>query len=196
MKSFGEIIRGNRENKGLPLRIVAQQLDIDQAILSKIERDQRRATREQVLKLAGFFKIDQNELLISWLSDKLFYEVEGEQIAKQALQVAEEKVALQKFRKHDKKSILKAIKEVIQTFPDIRKAWIYGSFARGDDQPGSDIDIAVECSGDFSYFDLAEVEYQLEKSLNRKVDIGFIDSFKSHVFENIQPDLTPIFARK
>ena len=76
----------------LPLRTVAAFLDIDQAILSKMERGQRKPTREQVVKLAGYFKVKENDLLIAWLSDKLVNEVEDEDMALKALQVAEEKV--------------------------------------------------------------------------------------------------------
>lgn len=92
MESLGDIIRRLRENKELPLRTVAAFLDIDQAILSKIERNQRKATRKQVIQLAAYFKTNENDLLIAWLSDKLLYEVEDEDLALKALQVAEEKV--------------------------------------------------------------------------------------------------------
>jgi transcriptional regulator with XRE-family HTH domain len=99
MDSLGETIRKRREDKELPLRIVAAYLDIDQAILSKIERGQRNASREQVVKLARFFKIDDTELLVSWLSDKLVYEVANEDVALKALKVAVEKVKYQKMKK-------------------------------------------------------------------------------------------------
>jgi len=99
MDSLGETIRKRREDKELPLRIVAAYLDIDQAILSKIERGQRNASREQVVKLAKFFKIDETDLLVSWLSDKLVYEVANEDVALKALKVAEEKVKYQKMKK-------------------------------------------------------------------------------------------------
>ena len=99
MDSLGETIRKFREEKELPLRIVAAYLDIDQAILSKVERGQRNATREQVIKLAEFFKVKESDLLISWLSDKLVYEVANEQVALKALQVAEEKVKYNKSKK-------------------------------------------------------------------------------------------------
>jgi len=92
MDSFGDSIRKLREGKELPLRTVAAYLDIDQAILSKIERGQRKPSREQVVKLAEYFKVKENDLLIAWLSDKLVCEVEDEDIALKALQVAEEKV--------------------------------------------------------------------------------------------------------
>jgi HTH-type transcriptional regulator, competence development regulator len=100
MDSFGDTIRKLREDKELPLRTVAAFLDIDQAILSKIERGQRKPTREQVVKLAEYFKAKENDLLVAWLSDKLVYEVEDEDIALKALQVAEEKV---KYHRRSKK---------------------------------------------------------------------------------------------
>jgi transcriptional regulator with XRE-family HTH domain len=92
MDSLGETIRKLREDKELPLRTVAAFLDIDQAILSKVERGHRKPTREQVVKLAGYFKVKENDLLVAWLSDKLVYEVEDEEMALKALQVAEERV--------------------------------------------------------------------------------------------------------
>lgn len=92
MDSLGDTIRKLREDKELPLRTVAAFLDIDQAILSKIERGQRKPTREQVVKLAAYFKVKENDLLVAWLSDKLVYEVEDEDMALKALQVAEERV--------------------------------------------------------------------------------------------------------
>ena len=92
MDNLGETIRKLREDKGLPLRTVAAFLDIDQAILSKVERGQRKISRDQVVRLAQYFQVKEETLLVSWLSDKLVYEVEGEQMALQALQVAEEKI--------------------------------------------------------------------------------------------------------
>jgi len=91
--------------------------------------------------------------------------------------------------------VLKKIKEFLGQSGKIEKAWIYGSFARGDDGPLSDIDIAVKPDNDFSYFDLAEIQYHLEKKLRRKVDIGFMDSFKPYIFENIKPDLKLVYER-
>lgn len=92
MGSFGESIRLLREESDLPLRTVSAYLDIDQAILSKIERGQRTASREQVVKLAAYFKVKENELIIAWLSDKVVFEVEDEKLALQAIHVAEERI--------------------------------------------------------------------------------------------------------
>lgn len=92
MKTTGELIRSEREKKGLLLRQLAAQLDIDASILSKIERGERKVTREQILKIADTLCLDKNELLIQYLSEKIAYELVDEETAKQTLKAAEEKV--------------------------------------------------------------------------------------------------------
>ncbi len=196
MDSLGEIIRKLREEKKLPLRIVAAYLDIDQAILSKIERGQRKISRDQVIKLATYFEAKEDTLLVAWLSDRLLYELEDEVLALKALQLAEEKVNYIAFKKIDRNEIRKQLIVGISKFEKIRKAWIYGSFSREDDGPKSDIDIALETSDSFSYFDLAEVQYQLEKLVNRKVDVGFMDTFKPYILEHVKPDLQLIYEKR
>jgi transcriptional regulator with XRE-family HTH domain len=98
MNSIGETIRNLRVDKQLPLRTVAAYLDIDQAILSRIERGERKATREHIVKLAQYFNVPEKDLLITWLADKVVYEVADESVAFEALKVAEDKVKYNKFR--------------------------------------------------------------------------------------------------
>mgnify|MGYP001297491145 CR=1 FL=1 len=92
MKTFGETIRELREKNKLPLRKVAALLDIDQSFLSKIERNERKATKEQVIQLAKIFITDEKNLLIQFLSDKVTYEIVNEEFGFEALKVAEKKV--------------------------------------------------------------------------------------------------------
>lgn len=103
MDNLGNIVRKLREGKEVPLRTVAAYLDIDQAILSKIEHGHRKPSREQVLKLAKYFKVNESDLIVAWLSDKLFYELEDEEDALKALQLAEEKVKY--YRKSKSKTV-------------------------------------------------------------------------------------------
>jgi predicted nucleotidyltransferase len=196
MESFGQKIRKLREEKKLPLHKVANYLEIDQAILSKIERGQRNANRNLVLKLVSYFKVSEESLLISWLSDKILYNLEEEDLAIEALQLAEERVAYKSFHKIDKKLVISTINNIVGKFKTIQKAWIFGSFARGDDKPQSDIDIAIKTEENFSYFDLAEIKNDLENHLKRKIDIGFIDSFKPYILKHIEPDLKLIYEKQ
>src|SRR5690606_34731547 len=120
-------------------------------------------------------------LFRSWISDKVLYEVDNEELASEALKVAEDRIAYKAFVETDRQKILDQIKEGIKNFPLVQRVWIYGSFSRQDDGPKSDIDLAIQADDNLSYFDLAEIQYQLEKIVNRKIDIGFMDSL-SHIF--------------
>lgn len=92
METFGEIIKKARENEGLFLRQVGSALDLDQAIISKFERGERKPTKEQVEKFATFFRLDQTKLMTAWLSDKIAYSLIGEVNHEEVLKVAEEKI--------------------------------------------------------------------------------------------------------
>lgn len=92
VKSIGETLRTLREERNLPLRKVAHQLDIDQSFLSKIERNERRATREQIIRLAKIYKVDDHELLLQYNSDNVVYGIMEEENPKEILKVAEKKV--------------------------------------------------------------------------------------------------------
>jgi len=48
----------------------------------------------------------------------------------------------------------------------------------------------------FSYFDLAEVQFHLELETKRKIDIGFLDSFKPYILAHVKPDLKIIYERQ
>lgn len=74
------------------MREVAAAIEIDQALMSKIERGERIATKNQVIALAGFFEINKKELLSLWLGEKIAYEIKDENIANEALKVAEETI--------------------------------------------------------------------------------------------------------
>jgi len=96
MESTGEMIRRLREIKEEPLRVLAAHLEIDQATMSKIETGQRRASKQQIEKLAKYFRADKKEMIVSWLSDRIVYEIAGENLAQEALKVAEEKIKYSK----------------------------------------------------------------------------------------------------
>ena len=195
MQSIGELIRSLRVKEGYPLRKVAAFLDIDQAILSKIERGQRKLSKGQLLKLADFFDYNEKEMLVIFLRDRILYEIGDEEYAMDALKLAEDKIEYIAFKSLDRNLIINQIRKILKQFSKVNSAWIYGSFAREDDGPKSDIDVAIKTGSGFSYFDLAEIQYQLENEVNRKIDIGFIDSFKSNIFQNIEPDLRMIYER-
>lgn len=92
MKTVGDVIRNKREELGLLLRHVSAKLDIDQAILSKIERGERKPSKQMIIQLADVLQLDKKELLVDYLSEKIALELAHEECATQALKIAEKKV--------------------------------------------------------------------------------------------------------
>lgn len=54
---------------------------------------------------------------------------------------------------------------------DVSEAYLFGSFARGEQTPDSDIDLRLVCGNTMTFGTLYELSHELEKELGRKVDI-------------------------
>lgn len=86
---FGDKIRELRDEQDLLQRQLAAALEIDTPMFSKIERGDRRAKREQVVKLAELLHQDKNEMLKLWLADKVLDALDGEEeLSIDAIEVA------------------------------------------------------------------------------------------------------------
>ncbi|MCX6327160.1 MAG: nucleotidyltransferase domain-containing protein [Bacteroidia bacterium] len=111
--------------------------------------------------------------------------------------MAEEKVAYRTYEKIDHKAIAKKIKNYLAKDGRVTKAWLFGSFARDEDDFKSDIDLMIEVPPDlkFSLFDLADIQYYLEKLVVKKVDLVMSKGVKPHVMDRIRPDLKIVYER-
>lgn len=96
METLGDIIRVEREKRGLLLRQVGAALEVDQALISKYERGERIPTKDQVSRLAKFYKRDENDLMAAWLADKILVELKHEKMALRAMKMVEEKIKSKK----------------------------------------------------------------------------------------------------
>jgi len=92
MSQFSEHIRNLREERNIRQREVAACLKADTAFVSKLEKGERQARREQVLLLAELFKVDKEELLSLWLSEKVYDLVKDEEVALKSLKTAVKKI--------------------------------------------------------------------------------------------------------
>lgn len=69
---------------------------------------------------------------------------------------------------------------------DVKRASIFGSFARGEAQADSDVDFLIEYkSNDKSLFDLVDLKSELEATLGRCVDIVTFNSIYWRLRERI-----------
>lgn len=196
MDSLGTTIRKLRKEKQLSLRTVAIYLDIDQSILRKIERGVCNANREQVVMLARYFNIEESEFLISWLSDKMVYELADEQLVFKAKRAAEEKIQYRSRQKSTKSGIISRISTVLEEDGRVAAAWLFGSFARGEDNLQSDIDVMVELNDTkkYSMFDLLDIAFIIENAINRKVDLVEKDCLSDFAKATASNDLIKIYG--
>lgn len=75
---FGDKIKELREAHGLLQRQIANQLDIDTPLYSKLERGERLPKEELISRLAQIFNVTEKDLRILWLADKVLKTVQSE----------------------------------------------------------------------------------------------------------------------
>lgn len=66
--------------------------------------------------------------------------------------------------------ISSAVSRVLPRY-DVREAYLFGSFARGEQTPNSDIDLRLACGDSMTFGSLYQLSLDLEDELGRKVDI-------------------------
>ena len=92
MKSLGNTLKCAREARDLILRKVAAEVDIDQSLISKFEKNERKPTLEQVVRLAKFYNLSEEELIINWHSEKIAEDLKYSSSTTEILKIAEEKI--------------------------------------------------------------------------------------------------------
>lgn len=101
---FGEWLRGLRETKQLPLRVVAAAAEMDQAHLSKAELGQRLLTTEQARAIARFYKIDPTEIEARRIVERFRLEHANNPAAEQAINMLHEDPSIYGAKKSSQKS--------------------------------------------------------------------------------------------
>ncbi len=87
------------------------------------------------------------------------------------------------------------ITNVLKEFPAVKKAWLFGSYARGEDTPESDIDLLIDVplEKEFTLFDITEIQEKIRRAVNRKVDAVMLRALTSRVLERVHNDLILIY---
>ncbi len=74
--------------------------------------------------------------------------------------------------------------ELLRTFP-LKRAALFGSFARNEADDNSDIDILIEPKSGFTLFDMLRMEETLREKLNRKIDLVEFSAIKPSIRERV-----------
>lgn len=119
---------------------------------------------------------------------KYFYRVksvrEGRKFKKERIYLGVDlsnKILFQKKEQADKKlvkekinkSLIRLKSKIVNIIKKqgVKRAGIFGSYARGDQKNTSDIDILIEPTKKMGFFDIIRLENELRKKLNRKIDL-------------------------
>ena len=92
MKTLGDTLKYAREENEWILRKGTDDVDIDQSLISKFEKNERKPTMEQIIRLAKFYGLPERELIINWYSEKIAEELKYTESTSEILKVAEEKI--------------------------------------------------------------------------------------------------------
>lgn len=90
--TIGKLLKELRLSKGWMLRELGEKAQLDPTLLSKIEREERIPTLEQIKTFCKVYRGKKEEIMLAYLSDKIINEIGNDKLAQQALAVAELKM--------------------------------------------------------------------------------------------------------
>ena len=185
--TFGDVIRRRRLEKKLPLREVAAAIHFDQSLLSKIERNKMVAPAKIISPLSTCLDLDYKRLQIQYLSERLYKQVRMADFSLESLDLARKRIEQEHANipyESERATLIRKIKDYFSTKP-IEKVWIFGSFARKEEQRDSDIDLIVRfiSPNTIDLFDYIGMRHDLEDLTGRPIDL--IE--EGQVVEKIKP---------
>lgn len=80
---------------------------------------------------------------------------------------------------------------------DVTFMAVFGSYVRGEQHRGSDVDIAIEYdpSKSKTLLDLIHLEGELSKAFKRKVDLGIFSSLHPYIIDDVKREMCVIYER-
>lgn len=85
-------------------------------------------------------------------------------------EIEADKLFLNEKAKKDIEKIKSKIRKILEKYR-IKKAGLFGSYAKGQQNKNSDIDILLQPSKNMSLLDLSELKIELEQIFGKKVDL-------------------------
>ena len=70
---------------------------------------------------------------------------------------------------------------------------LFGSVARNEARPDSDVDFLVRFSKPIGFFEFFRIQHYLEDVLNCDIDLGTQDALREHLHEPVLKDLVRVF---
>ncbi len=90
---------------------------------------------------------------------------------------------------------LEIIKHYFSQQP-VKRVYLFGSLARNEAIPQSDIDLLVELNENVDLFEFATMQWQLEGLLNKKVDLVSTNGISQRLRATIEQDKCLIYENR
>jgi predicted nucleotidyltransferase len=96
-----------------------------------------------------------------------------------------------------KQVIINKLRDFFPAYP-VEKAWVFGSYARGEETRKSDIDIMVrfDKNARISLLDYVGVKLDLEDKLHKKVDLVEEGQLRRWAQETVENEKILVYERK
>jgi len=98
-------------------------------------------------------------------------------------------------REHGVTEAVFRLAEIVRPILDrhgVKEAAVFGSVARGEAGPDSDVDLLVEYPPGTTLFDLVELKDELERALGRTVDLAHPQTLKPRIRDAILASRVPL----
>ncbi len=93
----------------------------------------------------------------------------------------------------NRKEIFKKIARLLKS-QGAKKIAVFGSYVRGEEKPGSDIDIIVEFSERKSLLEFVRIERELSEVLGIKVDLLTEKAISPYLIDPIREEMEVIYG--
>ncbi|MBI5203371.1 MAG: nucleotidyltransferase family protein [Nitrospirae bacterium] len=82
--------------------------------------------------------------------------------------------------------ILKAHGNTVMERYHVKRIGVFGSFARGEEREGSDVDVLIELEEEYETFDnYMDLKFYLQDLFGRKVDLVTVDALRPQLRDDI-----------
>ena len=88
--------------------------------------------------------------------------------------------------------IFKKISSTLASY-GAKRVSVFGSYAKGEANPESDVDVIVEFSGRKSLFDIVGIEQELSEALDIKADLLTEKSISPYLIDRIKKEMVVIY---
>lgn len=140
-RSAADLVRSARERRGLSQRTLADRAQVPQSTVAKIETGKQQPSVAMLERLVGAAGFSLDVRLKN---------------ARRPSELLAER--------------LDEVRAVLASYP-VEQVWVFGSVARGDDRPDSDLDLLVELRDGASFEDYVGLDEDLAAVLGCPVDV-------------------------